>query len=187
MTRRWFQVFIIIMVLISVDAARPAYAGEDPRESREVRLTLSPGDTIKVTTYGMPNLTGEFVISAAGTIAFPLLGEIKAAGVEPSQIQQSLTAGLGNGYVNNPNVTVEVGNYRPIYILGEVGKPGEYPYSVGLTVREAVAKAGGFTYRAKKNRAYIKPVGETEEHVYRLTANIPVAPGDTIRIGERFF
>jgi polysaccharide export outer membrane protein len=186
MTRRWIHGFIIL-ALTSVSAAAPVQAGEKPREERSVELKLAPGDTVKVSTYGLPTLTGEFVISSEGTIAFPLVGNVQAAGVEPSDIQQALTAGLAAGYVTDPSVSVEVAKYRPIYILGQVGKPGEYPFSLGLTVRDAVAKAGGFTYRANEKKAFIKAAGETEEHVYKLTAGIPVAPGDTIRIGERFF
>lgn len=187
MTKQWIRSFIIVLALASAGTIRPAHAGEKPRESREVELKLAPGDTVKVTTYGMPALTGEFVISADGTIAFPLVGNIQAANVKPADIQQALTAGLANGYMTTPSVSVEVGTYRPIYLLGQVGKPGEYPYALGLTVRDAVAKAGGFTYRANEKRVYIKSANETEEHVYKLTAGIPVAPGDTIRIGERYF
>ena len=187
MARQWIQGFIIVLALTLASVPGPARAGEEPRESRQIELKLAPGDTVKVTTFGMPSLTGEFIISDEGTIAFPLVGNVQAAGAKASDIQKALTAGLSAGYVNVPSVSVEVSKYRPIYILGEVGKPGEYPYSHGLTVREAVAKAGGFSYRANKKRAYIKGAGETEEHVYKVTANIPVAPGDTIRIGERFF
>ncbi|GGB95313.1 polysaccharide export protein [Novosphingobium endophyticum] len=186
MTGLWIKRFIVFLALTFVSAVSPA-AADKPLESREIELKLAPGDMVKITTYGQPTLTGEFVISSEGTIAFPLLGNVQAAGVRPSDIQAALMAGLANGYVNDPSVTVEVGAYRPIYILGEVGKPGEYPFSLGLTVRDAVAKAGGFSYRANKKRVYIKSAGEADERLYKLTAGIPVAPGDTIRIGERFF
>ncbi|CCA91716.1 polysaccharide biosynthesis/export family protein [Novosphingobium sp. PP1Y] len=187
MAKKWFQALTLTLALTAVSAQHPTLAGEKPRESRDVELQLAPGDTIKVTTYGLPALSGDFVISSEGTIAFPLVGNIKAAGVKPSAIQETITAGLASGYVTEPSVAVEVGSYRPIYILGEVGKPGEYPYSLGLTIRDAVAKAGGFTYRANEKRVYIKGAGEEDEHPYKLTAGIPVAPGDTIRIGERYF
>lgn len=187
MARHWLQSFVIALALIPASASVPVYAGEKPRESRTIQLKLAPGDTVKVTTFGMPTLTGEFIISEEGTIAFPLVGNIQAAGAKASDIQKALTASLASGYVNVPSVTVEVVKYRPIYLLGEVEKPGEYPYTHGLTVREAVAKAGGFTYRANKKRVRIKAAGETEEYTYKVNAGIPVAPGDTIRIGERFF
>lgn len=186
MAIRSFQGFIIVLALAFAGASGPAH-GDKPRDNREVELKLAPGDTVKVTTYDMPALTGEFVISSEGTIAFPLVGNVQAAGVKPSDIQQALMAGLSNGYLNVPSVSVEVTKYRPIYILGQVGSPGEYPYSFGLTVHNAIAKAGGFTYRANEKRVYIKGADETEEQAYKLTAGLPVAPGDTIRIGERFF
>ncbi|KHK92862.1 polysaccharide biosynthesis/export family protein [Novosphingobium malaysiense] len=188
MARNWTRGFMILaLTLTCVGGVSPAHAGEKPRETRKVELKLAPGDTLKVTTYGLPTLTGEFTVSADGTIDFPLIGVVEVAGANPSDIKQKLTTGLASGYVSDPNVTVEVGEYRPFYILGQVGKPGEYPYSLGLTVRDAVAKAGGFNYRANEKRVYIRSAGEDDEHVYKLTAGIPVAPGDTIRIGERYF
>jgi polysaccharide export outer membrane protein len=94
---------------------------------------------------------------------------------------------LEGDYVLNPRVSAEVINYRPYYILGEVNRPGEYPYNSGLTVVNAVAAAGGWTYRAKKNVVYIKSVGSNEEQAIELTTSTVVQPGDTIRIGERRF
>jgi len=179
--------FMLLFALALAGASRSAWAGEAPLESREVVVGLSPGDKLKITTYNEPALTGEFVISPAGTISFPLIGEVKAAGLPAAEIQKALTTALADGYVLNPRVTVDVANFRPVYILGEVNKPGEYPYAIGLTVRGAVAKADGFTYRANDKRVFIKPAGETGERSYRLTADIPVAPGDTLRIGERYF
>ena len=84
-------------------------------------------------------------------------------------------------------MSVEVLGYRPFYIMGEVNRPGEYPYSNGLTVLNAVATANGFTYRANKKRAFIRHAGAPDEQRTRLTGTTPVAPGDTIRIGQRFF
>jgi polysaccharide export outer membrane protein len=104
-------------------------------------------------------------------------------------LQTTLRERLGEGYVNDPRVTVEVLNYRPFYILGEVSKAGEFPFSDGLTVTQAVALAGGFTYRAERQRVYILRKGQTQEEVYDISDGRPVyvAPGDTIRVGERYF
>src|SRR5688500_18437344 len=148
---------------------------------------LSPGDKLRISTYGEPSVSGEFAISAAGTSSFPLIGTVEAAGRDAQAVQQAITTALADGFVNDPKVTVEVANFRPVYILGEVNKPGEYPFALGLTVRGAVAKADGFTYRANEKRVFIKRAGEAEEKAYRLTADVPVQPGDTIRIGERYF
>jgi polysaccharide export outer membrane protein len=103
------------------------------------------------------------------------------------QFQKEVETALKNGYLKEPRVSVEVLNYRPFYILGEVTKPGEYPYTNGLTVQNAVATANGFTYRANTKKVFIKRADATEEREYPLTSNTQVAPGDTIRIAERFF
>ncbi|MBK5265365.1 MAG: polysaccharide export protein [Alphaproteobacteria bacterium] len=178
---------MLMTIIASVGGRSTAIAGEEPLETRNVVIGLAPGDTLKITTYGELTLTGDFVISPAGTISFPLIGVVKAAGFEVPAIQKALTTALADGYVLDPKVTVDVAHFRPVYILGEVNKPGEYPFALGLTVRGAVAKADGFTYRANEKRAFIKGASETAEHSYKLTADIPVAPGDTLRIGERYF
>lgn len=153
----------------------------------EASYRLGAGDQLKVTVYGEERLTGTFPVNGQGNVAFPLLGEVPAAGKTLHELERQLTAGLGDGFVNNPSVTIEVANFRPFYILGEVEKPGEYPFSSGLTVFSAVAKAGGFTYRADKKRVYIHHKSAEQEMQYRLEGNTPVQPGDTIRIGERIF
>jgi polysaccharide export outer membrane protein len=160
---------------------------QQPPPAAPSAFSLSPGDKLRINTYGEPSLSGEFIVSSAGTIGFPLIGTIQAAGQDAQDVQRAITAALADGFVNNPKVTVEVANFRPVYILGEVNKPGEYPFAMGLTVRGAVAKADGFTYRANEKRVFIKRAGEAQEETHRLTADIPVQPGDTIRIGERYF
>ena len=187
MNRQRLRALILPLALAGTGLGTAATAGDKPLEHRSVTLNLAPGDTLKITTYDVPTLTGEFVISPAGTIAFPLLGAVKAAGGTPADLRKTLTEQLGDGYITNPRVTVAVAHYRPFYILGQVNKPGEYPFVIGLTVRDAVAKAGGFTYRANEKRVYIRSTGEQTEQTYKLTAGIPVAPGDTLRIGERYF
>lgn len=148
---------------------------------------LGAGDNLKITVYGEEHLTGTFPVNGQGIVAFPLLGEVQAAGKTLDEFENTLTTALADGFVNNPSVTVEVANYRPYYILGEVTKPGEYPYSDGLTIYSAVARAGGFTYRASQKRVYIRHKTGNDEVLYRIEGNTPVQPGDTIRIPERIF
>lgn len=148
---------------------------------------LGSGDQLKITVYGEEKLTGEFAVNGQGIVAYPLLGEIQAGGKTISELEKAITAGLADGFVNNPSVSVEVANYRPYYILGEVTKPGEYAFSDGLTVYSAVARAGGFTYRADQKRIYIHHKNAPAEVKYQLEGNTPVQPGDTIRVGERVF
>ncbi len=149
---------------------------------------LGAGDKLRITVYNEPNLTGEYSITPSGTVAFPLIGAIKAGGQTIEQVSQSVTASLAQGYVNNPHVSVEVLNYRPYYILGEVARPGEFPFVNGMTIEQAVAAAGGFSYRANRNHIYIRRARATEERTVVIREQpIEVQPGDTIRVGERYF
>lgn len=148
---------------------------------------LGSGDKVRVTVYGEPSLSGEFFVTGSGLVSLPLIGEVKAAGMNVRDFQNTVQAALRDGYLKDPRVSAEVLSFRPFYILGEVTKPGTYPYTSGLTVLNAVATAGGFTYRADKGKVFIKRDGETVEVKSSLAPNTSVAPGDTIRIGERFF
>lgn len=152
---------------------------------REYRL--GSADKLRVNVFGEPSLSGEFIVGPDGAIALPLIGNVKAAGLTTREIGANITAGLADGYLREPRVSVDVLTYRPYYILGEVNRPGEYPYSAGLTVLNAVATAQGFTYRANQRRVYIKNADSVQETLYPLTSATPVQPGDTVRIGERFF
>lgn len=163
------------------DAAAPAASRTD------LDYRLGAGDKIRVIVFGEESLSGQFVVSGNGKVALPLVGDVSAADRTVTQFQENVQAALREGYLKDPKVSVEVLTYRPFYILGEVNRPGEYPYSSGLTVLNAVATAGGFTYRAQTKRVFIRRNAETKESSYDLTSQTPVAPGDTIRIGERFF
>lgn len=163
----------------------PAQESEPARVIPEYRL--GAGDKIRVITFGEQNLTGEFFVSGAGKVSLPLIGEIDAVGLSLPQFSKAIEEKLKQGYLKDPRVSTEVLNYRPFYILGEVRSPGTYPYTNALTVKNAVATAGGFTYRANQRKVFIRRAAEDKEQAYGLTDTTPVAPGDTIRIGERLF
>ena len=148
---------------------------------------LGSADKVRITVFGEEDLTGEFLVSGAGRISMPLIGEVPALGLTTAELQAAIAAKLEDGYMKMPKVSAEVLNYRPFYILGEVKKPGEYPYTNRLTVLKAVATAEGFTYRANTKRVFIKRAEATTEQEFPLTPETVVEPGDTIRIGERFF
>ena len=156
----------------------------DVAERAEYRL--GAGDELRITVFGEAELTGQFRVGSQGTIAYPLVGDVAAAGLTVGEFTTSLQQALLT-YIRTPNVSVQVTNYRPFYILGEVQRPGTYEYSTDLTVLNAVATAGGFTYRANRRRVYIRRANETDERDYPLTIATPVLPGDTVRIGERLF
>ena len=153
----------------------------------EAAYSLGPGDKLRVITFGETDLTGEFVVNESGRVSLPLIGSIQASGLTLNQFSSSVEKALANGYIRQPHVSVEVLNYRPFYILGEVSKPGEYPFISGLTVTNAVATAGGFTYRANVHRLFLRGQRDTREHPVPLTGTTLVHPGDTIRIPERLF
>lgn len=151
-----------------------------------VEYRLGPGDQIRITVFNEPDLTGPYTVGAQGMIAYPLVGSIRAGGLTVTEFTTALQSALA-AYVRNPSVAVEITNYRPFFILGEVQRPGTYPYSASLTVPNAVATAGGFTYRANRSRVFIRRANENVERSYPLTVATPVLPGDTVRIGERLF
>lgn len=149
---------------------------------------IGAGDRLKITVFGEESLSNEYVVTSVGDIAFPLLGDLPVSGSTVAEASEMLTAQLATGYVNDPRVSIEVLNYRPFYILGEVSKSGEYQYRAGLSAMQAIAIAGGYSYRAEKSRVFIRHAGESQERTYILSDDRPVwvMPGDTVRIGERF-
>ena len=158
-----------------------------PEPSLPPAYRLGSGDQVRIIVFGEEDLSGEFFVDGSGTVSLPLVGEVEAAGKTLQEFRTDLETRLRDGYLNDPRVSAEVLNYRPFYILGEVEESGEYPYTDGLTVMNAVARAGGFTYRANTRVVYIQRADTNTEEEIELTPSLRVMPGDTIRIAERFF
>jgi protein involved in polysaccharide export with SLBB domain len=156
-------------------------------KSQSIGYELSPGDQLHIAVFGEDNLSGDYTIAPDGTIALPLAGNLQAAGLTVPGLQSAVTNKLKTGYVLEPKVTVTANNLRPFYILGEVNKPGKYAFMPDLTVLDAVATAEGFTYRANMSRVFVRHVQEASEKEVPLTSTTAVLPGDTIRIGQRYF
>ncbi len=148
---------------------------------------LGTGDELKVNVFDEPDLSGAFIVDGQGTITMSLIGQVEIANLTVTETSRRLEERLKDGWLRDPKVTVELVKGRPYYILGEVNKPGEYPFSSGLTVMNAIASAGDFTYRADKGRILIKSADSPNEREVELTPTTVVRPGDTIRIRERFF
>jgi protein involved in polysaccharide export with SLBB domain len=148
---------------------------------------LGPDDRLRISVYGEEPLAGEYAVNAEGLVSFPLAGMVKADGLTISEFSASLTQALAGHYIKDPKVSVDLIDYRPVYVLGEVNKAGQYPYKAGMTVLGAVATAGGFTYRANAKVVMLRHPGAPAETRAPLTADLPVYPGDTIRIRERYF
>ena len=159
---------------------------ENSAHAPAAEYRLGSGDKIKLTVYGEDDLSGDFQIGGNGGLSLPLVGQVQAGGRTIPEFEVLLTRQLQT-YFRHPRVNIQVLNYRPFYIQGEVKNAGEYTYSNGLLVRDAIAKAGGYTYRASTNYVYIRHAAEHEEKRYALDTPVYVIPGDNIRIDERFF
>lgn len=149
---------------------------------------LGPGDQLRVMTFGEQQLTGEFRVDDQGRIAMPLIGGVVATGRSPKELETEIAAALNQGdYLKNPHVTVEVIAYRPIFVLGEVTKPGQYPYQPGMTFLTAVAIAGGFTYRAVQDHGEVVRTINGTATKGSVVQSAFLAPGDVAQVLERFF
>jgi polysaccharide export outer membrane protein len=152
---------------------------------------LGPGDQIRVITYDESQLSNTFTVGDDGKIAFPLIGNVVASGRTPDRFASEISAALQNSkLVNQPSVSVEVVQYRPISVLGEVNHPGQYPYQPGMTTLDAVALAGGFTYRAVTGYAEdwrTAGHGSADAIKGKVGPSSGLEPGDVITVFERYF
>ncbi len=148
---------------------------------------LGPNDRTRIIVFGQPSLTGEFVLDGNGVLAYPLVGNINAKGMTPSQLQKTIAQKLDTDWIKNPSVSVEVSTRRPFYVVGEVQKPGSYPYVTDMNVLNAIATAGGETYRANMHDFWIKR--KQDGRIVRVEANqeSTLQPGDTVIVRERYF
>ncbi len=148
---------------------------------------LGAGDRLKIVVFGHQDVSGEFVVDGSGNLALPLVGQFRAGALTVPELQEALAATLNEKYIVDPRISIEVLNYRPFFILGEVNKPGSYPYVAGIDVLQAVALGGGFTRRARTSEVRI--VRDTKEGRTVITARPEdtVLPGDTIEVGRRLF
>jgi polysaccharide export outer membrane protein len=166
-------------------AAQARYA---PAASNfDAAYRLDAGDKLRVVVYGQEGLTNSYAIDAGGSITMPLIGSVPARGRTPASLAAEITARLRNGYIREPSVAVEIDSYRPFFILGEVAAPGQYPYVPNMSVESAVAIAGGFSPRAKRD--VVTLTHTTEQGALRAVVPLgtPLSPGDTVMVGERWF
>lgn len=153
----------------------------------DIVYTLGSGDLLKITIFSQEDMSGEYQVNGNGDISLPLIGRIKVMGLTLPEVETHLKAKLSPDYLLNPRVSLQVMNFRPYYILGEVAEPKSYPYVDGMTYINAVAIAGGYTYRAKKGYVYVIRGNDSDRNELKLSTTQKVLPGDTIRVDERFF
>ena len=179
MIARVLAFFVIVLGLSTASAQGNVQGASDV-------YRLGSGDELRVTVFNHQDLSGTFVIGGEGTISMPLIGQVQAGGKGLRELEDEIEAALKPDYLRNPSVSIEVLNYRPFYILGEVNEPGSYPYVAGMRVVNAVALAGGYTERASKGRVRIERDGFPDSQI-RADDRTSVLPGDIVRVPERFF
>lgn len=170
-------------------ALAPGYADTAlVQNERPAGLRFQPGDKLKITVFGEDRLTGEYQIDADGAVSLPLVGTLRAAGLKKADLESILARKLRAArFVNEPKVTVDIASFRPFYVLGEVERPGQFPYVNGLNVLSAIAVAGGATYRSSETHVLIQRSGERQLREYPSSPDVPVYPGDLVKVPERIF
>ncbi|MEI6335074.1 MAG: polysaccharide biosynthesis/export family protein [Methylococcaceae bacterium] len=185
-----------LLLLWGMLLCAPLFAEENSQLPTQNQLSLSAvnaayklgsGDQIKITVFKQEELSGEYTINGAGQIALPLIGDVNTKDLTVKQVEEAIADKLKPDYLLNPRVNVQVLNYRPFYILGEVKEPKSYPYVDGMTYLNAVAIAGGFTYRAKEDHVMVIRMNDPKKNEEKLSMDEKVMPGDVIHVEERFF
>jgi polysaccharide biosynthesis/export protein len=164
-----------------------AYTAAPRPVARDAAYRLDAGDRLRVVVYGQDGLTNTYAIDAGGSITMPLIGSVPARGRTPAILASEIAAKLRNGYIREPSVAVEIEAYRPFFILGEVAAPGQYPYVPDLSVESAVAIAGGFSPRARRDRVTLTHTDNSGSMRVEVPLGTSVSPGDTVLVGERWF
>jgi polysaccharide export outer membrane protein len=170
-----------------VPAAYDAYAAAPAPARYDAAYRLDAGDKLRVVVYGQEGLTNTYAIDASGSITMPLIGQVPARGRSPASLASEISARLRKGYIREPSVAVEIESYRPFFILGEVQAPGQYPYVPNMTVESAVAIAGGFSPRAKRDMVTLSHTDAGGAARYVVPLGTSLSPGDTVFVGERWF
>ncbi len=165
----------------------PPSAESAPWEVNLDLYNLVPGDEVKVDVFREKDLSRVYTVEPDGRINFPLLGRIPAAGQNTSTLEKIIARGLSQGFLVDPDVRISVTQYRPIYVGGEVTKPGEYPFKSGMTAQQAVTLAGGTTRFAAEDKIYLQRYGQDAKQRQRVTPGTLVYPGDIITVEERLF
>jgi len=171
-----------------VYAPGPAVYAEAPMPVRyDASYRLDAGDRLRVVVYGQEGLTNTYAIDAGGSITMPLIGSVPARGRTPAGLASDIAAKLRNGFIREPSVAVEIEAYRPFFILGEVAAPGQYPYVPNMSVESAVAIAGGFSPRARRDSVTLTHTDASGPMRIVVPLGTALSPGDTVLVGERWF
>jgi len=182
----WAAPLVLLALLFGGGSVAVAQVPSSTAEVRE-QYALGPSDKFRLNIFQEPDLSGDFEISGSGTVSLPLLGQIQAAGLSVPELETKIADRLKEGFLVFPRVSIQVLNYRPFYILGEVNNPGSYSFVEGMTFIQAVTIAGGFTHRARQSTVEIQRGDGTDRKEMDMAITAYVLPGDIIRVKERFF
>ncbi len=179
---------LLLAALAGLAACAPGSDLPVLNASRPTAYQLGVGDQIRVITYGEDQLSHDYRVGDDGSIAVPLLGAVSAEGLTTAQLSTRIAAELRERkLVREPSVSVQVTDYRPIFVLGEVAKPGQYSFQPGMTMLTAVTVAGGFTYRAVQSYAYVVRLDNRQTAVGKVLPGGFLKPGDVVKVYERVF
>ncbi len=167
--------------------AQAVYAAPVEPVRYDAAYHLDAGDRLRVVVYGQEGLTNTYAIDAGGSITMPLIGSVPARGRTPAGLAAEISAKLRGGFIRDPSVAVEIEAYRPFFILGEVAAPGQYPYVPNMTVESAIAIAGGFSPRARRDSVTLTHTDASGSGRFVVPLGTPLNPGDTVLVGERWF
>ena len=187
-----FQALILAGCSASGQIASPEVPGANqfasaPPSRQAGPYVLGPGDKIRLKVYGDADVNGDYEVNSAGNVSIPLIGQVKAAGLTTSQLERALFSRMKGKIANDPKINVEMATYAPFYIYGEVKKAGVYPFQPGITVGDAIATAGGLTYRADEGKVLLQRAGSRAAVAVPVDGAVRVYPGDNLRVAERFF
>lgn len=178
-------VLVVLATLAGCSGYRPAPPAFHAATTRP--YVLDAGDRVRITVFEQESLTNVYSVDQSGYIAFPLVGAIAARGQTASALEGQIAQKLRNGYLRDPDVSVEIDRYRPVFVMGEVGAAGQYSYVPGMTVQKAIAAAGGYTARAYQANVDVTRDINGKVMTGRVVTSDPLLPGDTIYVRERLF
>ena len=188
----FYQLLTFLCVLCMSHGMAVAQSAEtspsvaEAQRAAALAYRLGSGDKLRITVYNEEDVTGEYEVDSSGNVSLKMIGTVAAAGRTLPELTKIIEAKLLDGYLLNPRVAIDVLNYRPFYVLGEVNDPGSYPYVAGITVLKAIALAGGYTFRARTSKIELLHASDPDKPIL-VDQNAVLLPGDIVRVKERFF
>jgi polysaccharide export outer membrane protein len=182
---RWVASLLIWCLVLSF--APGLSAQQATPGASDTTYKLDSGDVVRISVFNQPDLSGEYMLDGDGRFSMPLVGSVAAGGLTPAELEALLVDLYRPDYLVNPRIFIQVMNYRPYYLVGEVRGTGAFPYQAGMTYLTAIANAGGFTYRAKKDHVMVIRADDPAQKEIKLDVEEKVLPGDIIRVEERLF